>query len=188
MSLSLVPDVDPQAGPRERLLAVAERLFYADGIRATGIDKIIAMAGVTKVTFYRQFASKNELIREVLERRHQRWMDWFRRSLGRHGGQAAALVPTLAEWFDGPDYRGCAFINSVGELTDTPPDVALDIARRHKQEMESVIATLLPPSRQRASTAAAIALAADGAMVRAQIDGASDAALRALKRVVNALS
>ncbi|WP_394700542.1 TetR/AcrR family transcriptional regulator [Thiomicrorhabdus sp.] len=62
---------------RERILLTAHDLFYREGIRATGIDRLIREAGVTKVTFYRHFPSKNDLILAFLHYRHQRWMDWF---------------------------------------------------------------------------------------------------------------
>jgi len=184
------PLVDPAPTPRQRILATAHELFYRDGIRATGIDRVIAEAGVTKVTFYRQFPSKNDLILAFLEYRHQRWMGWFSEALARHGGArgrgAAALAPALREWLGGAGFRGCAFINSVAELGGTLPEV-MEIARRHKQEMTDALAVLLPPSRQRAQTAQALALAVDGAIVRAQGEANPAAALKALERVIKAL-
>ena len=167
---------------RERILRVAHDLFYRDGIRATGIDRVIAEAGVTKVTFYRHYPSKNDLIRAFLEDRHTRWMTWFTEALQRHGGAGvglAVLVPALAEWLGSADYRGCAFINAVAEQGGGLPDAA-DIARRHKAEMTEAIAALLPPSSGRERIALAAAVAVDGAIVRAQTDGAAQAALDAL--------
>src|SRR5450830_347148 len=87
---------------RDRLLRTAHDLFYRDGIRATGIDRVIAEAGVTKVTFYRHFASKYLLVRAFLDYRHGLWMGWFIDSLGRHGAESrglAALPDVLEEWF-----------------------------------------------------------------------------------------
>lgn len=171
---------------RERILLTAHDLFYREGIRATGIDRVIAASGVTKVTFYRHFPSKNDLILAFLEYRHQRWMDWFNDALQRKGKGLKALVPALAEWFGAEDFRGCAFINSVGELGGTLPEVVA-ISQRHKQDMVAVITTLLPPSKQRARDAQAIALAVDGAIIRAQFDQAPDAALQALERILKSL-
>ena len=172
---------------RERILLTAHELFYREGIRATGIDRVIAESGVTKVTFYRHFPSKNDLIQAFLEHRHARWMAWFNDALQRHGGGVAALVPALGEWLRDPGFRGCAFINSVGELGGTLPEV-IDIARRHKQEMAEAIAGLLPPSRQRVRDAQALALAVDGAIVHAQLEETPDAALKALARLVQSLN
>jgi len=171
---------------RERILLTAHDLFYREGIRATGIDRVIAASGVTKVTFYRHFPSKNDLILAFLEYRHQRWMDWFTDALQRKGKGMKALVPALAEWFGAEDFRGCAFINSVGELGSTLPEVVA-ISQRHKQDMLAAIATLLPPSKQRDRDAQAIALAVDGAIIRAQFDQAPDAALQSLERILKSL-
>jgi AcrR family transcriptional regulator len=176
---------------RERILLTAHDLFYREGIRATGIDRVIAEAGVTKVTFYRHFPSKNALICAFLEHRHQRWMAWFIEALQRHGSVSQgkgldALVPTLAEWFRDGSFRGCAFINSVGELGGTLPEV-VKIGRRHKQEMTAVIASLLPASSRRKQDTQAIALAVDGAIVRAQFDATPDAALKALTRILKSI-
>ena len=77
----MTPDatVDIRTLPaRERVLATALALFYRDGIRATGIDRVIAEAGVTKVTFYRHFPSKDALVVAFLESRHERWMAYTR--------------------------------------------------------------------------------------------------------------
>ncbi|MGA0611530.1 TetR/AcrR family transcriptional regulator [Caldimonas sp. KR1-144] len=188
--MSLTETADLTGLPaRQRILLTAHDLFYRDGVRATGIDRVIAESGVTKVTFYRQFPSKNDLILAYLEHRHERWMAWFLAALERHGAARKgwrALLPALAEWFGDAGFRGCAFINSVGELGAALPEVAA-IARRHKLEMASAIEALLPPSRQRARHAAAIAMAVDGAIVHAQFDEAPDAALKSLEGLVDAL-
>ncbi len=162
--------------PRERILLTAHKLFYREGIRATGIDRVIAEAGVTKVTFYRHFPSKNDLIREFLEYRHQRWMAWFVDALQRNGRNIEALSQTLTEWFSDKNFRGCAFINSVGELGGIIPEV-VEISRRHKQEMITVIASLLPPSAKQNQDAQVISLAIDGAIIRAQFERTPDVAI-----------
>ena len=194
--------------PRDRILAAAHDLFYRDGIRATGIDRVIAEAGVTKVTFYRQFPSKAELVRAFLDHRHDVWMAWFIDALGRHGategGGTAPLLGALGEWFAADAYRGCAFLNTVVELGADLPETRT-IARQHKQDMAEVIAGLLPAAQPGAaarngaagstSTAAArdadaqaIATAVDGAILRAQMDGAAAPALAALARLLDAMA
>ncbi|HSV54019.1 MAG TPA: TetR/AcrR family transcriptional regulator [Burkholderiaceae bacterium] len=184
-----IPDLKDRP-PKERILLTAHGLFYREGIRATGIDRVIAESGVTKVTFYRHFPSKNDLVRAFLEYRHAHWMAWFANALQRHGADrgkgVSALAPALGEWFMDAGYRGCAFINSVGELGGSLPDV-IEIAQRHKRDMTMEIAKLLPASRHREKDAQAIALAVDGAIVRSQTDATPDAALKALARLVKAL-
>jgi AcrR family transcriptional regulator len=174
------------APPRERILHAAHDLFYRDGVRATGIDRVIAESGVAKLTFYRQFESKDALVLAFLDLRHERWMAWFAGALARHGGTPAALVPALREWFAGPEFRGCAFLNSVGELGPALPAV-LETTRRHKAGMTAAIAGLLPRGAGRARHARALALAVDGAIVQAQFGPAPDAALESLAFVTKAL-
>jgi AcrR family transcriptional regulator len=182
---------------RERILVTAHDLFYRYGIRATGVDKVIAASTVTKVTFYRHFPSKNDLIRAYLNFRHQLWMDWFVSALARHQGEQSKLqrrreplAPVLSaihEWMHDPKFRGCAFINSVAELGGGLDD-ALSIAAAHKQDMVSAITKLLPEPKA-AVLARAAALALDGAIVRAQTSGnAVDEALAGLADVFVALS
>ena len=179
--------VDRNAPARERILLTAHELFYREGIRATGIDRLILEAGVTKVTFYRHFPSKNDLICAFLEHRHRRWMDWFVDAVVRHGGGVDALSGALAEWFHDPGFRGCAFINSVGELGGVMPEV-LEISRRHKEDLVGIIAALLPPSRQRLREARALCVAMDGAVVRATFDASPENALLAFKTIAHSLS
>jgi AcrR family transcriptional regulator len=184
--MTLSTDRCVRSAARERILRTAHDLFYRDGIRATGIDRVIAEAQVTKVTFYRHFRSKDELIREFLEYRHARWMSWFVDALDRHGGRASAVVAALQEWLEKPEFRGCAFINAVAEMPAGGPQVAA-IAAQHKQDVRRAIAEVLPASPRRAQIASSLALAFDGAIVRAQIDGESQQALAGLREVERAL-
>lgn len=183
----------PRSAPpaRERILATAHELFYRDGIRATGIDRVIAEAGVTKVTFYRHFPSKNDLIKAYLEHRHLMWMAWLDGALERHRGHGrgaiARLVTVFREWFESEGYRGCAFLNAVVELGGALPEVA-EIAKRHKDEVTGRIVRLLPESRDRQERALAIAVALDGAILRAQMERASESALAALETLLRALT
>lgn len=182
---------------RERILRSAHDLFYRDGIRATGVDRIIAESGVAKLTFYRHFASKDALVRAFLDLRHRHWMAWFIDALGRHGaaapepgnGRLLLLAPVLEEWVTQPAFRGCAFINSSVEIAQALPE-AVAIARAHKAEMTQVIAQLLPPSALRTLLADAAALAFDGAIVRAQMAADADerqAAVATLRAVLSTL-
>jgi len=174
---------------RQRILNAAHDLFYREGIRATGIDRVIAESGVTKVTFYRHFPSKNDLIRAYLEYRHTYWMSWFEAALERHGGSTsgpAALLSALSEWFADGGYRGCAFINAVVELGGSQPDI-LAIARQHKSDMTEAIAALLTSLPADVEMARAIATMVDGAIVQAQRDGVPEPALENLAVVLQRL-
>lgn len=182
---------------RERILQAAHALFYREGLRATGVDRVIACAGVSKLTFYRHFPSKDALIQAFLQYRHTRWMDWFEAALARH--QAAQspharrlhplqpLAAALAEWLREPGFRGCAFINAVAELGGGL-DEALPLAAAHKRDMVAAIARLLPERPEPEALAEAAALAVDGAIVRAQTGGAAvEQALAGLQRLLAAL-
>jgi AcrR family transcriptional regulator len=120
--------------PRKKILAAAHRLFYAEGIRGTGVDRIIAEACITKVTFYRQFPSKDALILAYLDDRHRLWMQAFEDAVRRHGSKPESIVPALQEWFSCPSFRGCAFINALGELGGTS-ELVIRRVREHKQEL-----------------------------------------------------
>ncbi|MES1950317.1 TetR family transcriptional regulator [Salinisphaera sp. S4-8] len=160
--------IDPEAPARERILQAAQRLFYRDGIRATGTNALIDEAGVTKVTFYRHFASKDALVEAFLDARHAYWLDWFEQALDRHGATPAAIAPALAEWLADPDFRGCAFLNSVGEYGRALASVKR-VARMHKQQMIAAVTNCL--DKKDAATqpkARQIALAIDGAIMRVQ--------------------
>lgn len=171
---------------RERILLTAHDLFYAEGIRATGIDLIIKNAKVTKTTFYRHFPSKNNLIIEFLEYRHQRWMNWFTASIQRHGNTVDAVALALLEWFESKHYRGCAFINSVGEFGETMPDV-IRLSQQHTFEMTKFIESLLPDSADKENIANALSLAVDGAIIRSQIDQESASAIETFRKIADAL-
>lgn len=160
--------------PRERILVAAHALFYREGIRATGIDKIIDQSSVSKVTFYRQYASKDALIQAYLDYRHEKWISWFQTSLMEATSDglpaADALVATLRDWFSSPDFRGCAFLNAAAELGSSESEI-LETVRRHKQEMSSVLDNLFIDA---VSAGRTLSLVIDGAIVHAQMGQAVD--------------
>lgn len=174
---------------REKILLTAHDLFYQEGIGATGIDRIIKESGVTKVTFYRHYPSKNELIRAYLEHRHANWMNWFVDAVDRHrridGDPILVIVKVLAEWFESQAFRGCAFINAVAEFDGELPGLA-DIIRRHKADMKNALALQLQSTRLE-GLEMAVAMAIDGAIVRAQIEKNPEQALQTLKEILSAL-
>ena len=108
---------------RERVLETAYELFSRHGTRAVGVDRIIAESGVAKMTLYRNFASKDDLILAFLERREERWTrDWLQATVERRAETPAqrllAIFDTFGEWFEREDFEGCSFINVMLELSD----------------------------------------------------------------------
>jgi AcrR family transcriptional regulator len=108
--------------PRERILSTARELFYRDGIRAVGVEVIAAEAGTNKMTLYRNFGSKEELIAEYLRgevkavERH--WDDL----IGRHPADPKALIlawlKDMGALMTRPESRGCPMVNAAVELPD----------------------------------------------------------------------
>jgi AcrR family transcriptional regulator len=108
---------------RERVLATAYELFAKHGTRAVGVDRIIAESGVAKMTLYRNFASKDELILAFLERREELWTRaWLQADVERRastpGGRLLAIFDTFGEWFVVDGFEGCSFINVMLELPE----------------------------------------------------------------------
>jgi AcrR family transcriptional regulator len=108
--------------PRDRILQAAADLFYAQGIRAVGVDLIIARAKVAKASFYKYFPAKDDLVVAFLEEQDIAWRAWVQDSIERlspdPAGRPLALFDALAERTARGDFRGCPFINTVIELAD----------------------------------------------------------------------
>lgn len=107
---------------RERILTAAYGLFSRRGIRAVGTDEVIERAGVARATLYRHFATKNDLVLAVLDRREELWTHGLIEEQSRQRGttpeeQLLAIFDVLDEWFQRRDgYEGCSFINVLLEL------------------------------------------------------------------------
>jgi len=91
---------------RERLLESARDLFAADGIRAVSVEQLLERSGVGRASFYRHFATKDELVVAVLSRYNERWHAMLRRALC-EGAGVLTVFDVLAARLSEPDYRGC---------------------------------------------------------------------------------
>ena len=118
-------EASPQANVpgRERILATAYDLFSRHGTRAVGVDRIIAESGVAKMTLYRNFASKDELILAFLARREEQWTRaWLQGEVEARAttpaGRLLAIFDTFGDWFAIEGFEGCSFINVMLEVTD----------------------------------------------------------------------
>jgi AcrR family transcriptional regulator len=108
---------------RERILDTAYELFSRHGTRAVGVDRIIAECGIAKMTLYRNFPSKNDLILAFLERRDELWTRaWLQAEARRRGTSPAerllAIFDTFEGWFARADFEGCSFINVMLEVDE----------------------------------------------------------------------
>jgi AcrR family transcriptional regulator len=120
---------------RARILAAADRLFYAQGIRAIGVDRVVAEAQVTRVTFYRHFPSKDHLIAAYLQRRLEHDQEQVAQLRRDHADDPRAvltgLVVALAADTTAPGFRGCAYANLAAEYCDHDHP-ARSIAAEHR--------------------------------------------------------
>ena len=107
---------------RDHLVDTALELFQRDGFHATGIDKILAESGVAKMTLYKHFRSKDDLILAAVRRRDEQFRNWLTRAVERRGRtpreRLLALFDALGEWCRGPEFNGCFFINACAEFAD----------------------------------------------------------------------
>jgi AcrR family transcriptional regulator len=166
---------------RQRILETADRLFYQEGIRAVGIDRIIAEAEVAKMSLYKHFASKDDLILAVLKYHEEGVMEYFRSAIEKHGKQTRnplrAFFAALKIWFERPGFRGCPFQNAVAELAD-PAHPGAEFVRGHKERFSEFLRGLVEASvgKAAAKVAPAVAILVEGAVVTAVIQGSPDAA------------
>jgi AcrR family transcriptional regulator len=114
---------EEQDSGRERVSRAAYELFSREGVRAVGVDAVIARAGTAKMTLYRNFPSKDDLIIEFLRRREQLWTrDWLETESTRRGQtpreQLLAIFDVFSEWFRRPDFEGCSFLTTMIEIND----------------------------------------------------------------------
>jgi AcrR family transcriptional regulator len=111
-----------RASARERLLAAASELFYAEGVHTVGVDRIVERAGVAKATLYTLFGSKDGLVRAYLSERHDRTRERMTRELaGRYKTPRERLLGVFEVQglsFVEPGFRGCAFVGANAEATD----------------------------------------------------------------------
>ena len=117
---------------RTRILDTAEELFYERGVHAVGVHEIVTRANASKLSLYRYFPSKEDLVRAMLAERSDRIHAWLRRET-EHAPpgpeRVMSVFDLLIRWFAEPGYAGCAVVNTVTDTRMDPDIVA--IARRH---------------------------------------------------------
>lgn len=170
----------PPSAARERLLTTASRLFYTEGIRAVGVDRVMAEAEVARGTFYRHFPGKDDLVRSYLETTDMGIRSQVAVAVRVTGGGAALLqgiAHSIGEDICGPGFRGCPFINAAAEYPDRehPVHQAVLVHRAwFRQVVEDAFRTLGASDPERsASTMVALR---DGAMVAGYLNDVETAA------------
>jgi AcrR family transcriptional regulator len=172
-----------RSGARERLLATAGRLFYREGIRAVGVERILAEAPSTRATFYRHFPSKEDLVLAYLHGVDAHTRSAVAAAVEGAGSPADALRAVGAVVTDDladPAFRGCAFLKAAAEYPD-PADPVRRLVLDHRAWYVATLTGLFAevfgdsPRRGRPEDAARhFAMMRDGAMTGADLDGAGE--------------
>jgi len=169
---------------REHLVQTALDLFCRDGFHATGIDRILTESGVAKMTLYKHFRSKDDLILAVLRRRDEEFRNWFVRAVERSAdtprARLLALFDVLGVWFAEKTFSGCTFINAAAEYGHADDPIHASAAE-HKCMVRSYIRDLAQAAgaRDPDDLANALNILIEGAITMAYVVGERDAAARA---------
>jgi AcrR family transcriptional regulator len=166
-----------EAAPKDKLFQTAARLFYRDGYRATGVDTLAAEAGIGKMTLYRHYPSKDELIVAYLRDSDNEFWSNFEQITSEAVGPRAKLVAffaSLEEYVLTPACYGCPFLNAATEYPDTEY-AGHHVAIGHKQRVRARFRQLAAEAgaREPEALADALFLLMDGAYMASRMFGAS---------------
>jgi AcrR family transcriptional regulator len=168
-----------------QILDAAENLFYLQGARNVGIDAVVKRAGVNKMSLYRQFESKEDLLQQYLLRTDQTFWAYFDGSIDKHPGaprhQLRQLFVDLAQRASVPNYRGCPFVNVAVEYPDRS-HVARRIVADNKARLLQRLIELADAvgARDALSLAKSLALLIEGAYAASQTYGPDSSVMTAL--------
>jgi AcrR family transcriptional regulator len=169
----------PSSAARERILETAFRLFYARGLRAVGVDTIIAESDVAKATFYKHFPAKDDLIAAYLDVVDDMWSGQLHAAAEAAGpapaDQLVGLFDALRSACRREGYRGCGFINAAAETT--PGTVAHDRTVAHKRKVLTWLCDLAEDAGAQSPErlARSLALLLDGALSNGALDADPEA-------------
>lgn len=175
-----------RAPAKGRILETANMLFYEEGIRNVGVDRIISASTVTKATFYKHYRAKDNLIVEYMRARHDGVRTSVEASIADAPDAGSALrdfVGSIISEIDAPGFRGCPFINAAAEFPEAEHPVR-KIVTAHREWCVETLADLLKQLGHPVPGDAAdeLLLARDGAMAGGYA-GDSIAASAALGRI-----
>ena len=163
-----------ETGVRDRLLDAADRLFYREGVRAVGIDRVLAEAGAAKASLYQHFGGKDQLVASCLERRTVDARANIEAYLADTPPSQRALkfFDWVVEWAESKDFRGCLLQHTVSELTDTAhPARVIAYGQREWFTARFVEWTRAAGVKDANATARALVVLFDGAVAGAEMDG-----------------
>ncbi|WP_246174097.1 TetR/AcrR family transcriptional regulator [Paraburkholderia hayleyella] len=176
------------ADAEEHLLRAADELFYREGVRAVGVDAVVGQAGVNKMSLYRRFASKDDLVVAYLARADARFFARFEASLAQHPGEPVKQLnqyfTDLAQRASADDYRGCPFVNVAAEFPDVGHPARLCVMRNKMQLMTRLLElTTAAGADDPAALANALALLIEGVYAASQTYGPGCGPIRAAPQV-----
>ena len=163
-----------RAGVRDRLLDAADRLFYQEGVRAVGIDRVLAEAEAAKASLYSHFSCKDDLVAAYVERRAAESRAAIEAYLADvpAGERALRFFDWVVTWTESPDFRGCPMQHVAGELSDTKhPARVLVASQRQWLHAKFLEWTRAAKAKDPQATASALAVLFDGAVTAAEQDG-----------------
>ncbi|MEO7134207.1 MAG: TetR/AcrR family transcriptional regulator [Vicinamibacterales bacterium] len=159
---------------RDRLLDAADRLFYREGVRAVGIDRVLAEAGAAKASLYQHFGCKDQLVASYLERRTADARTTIEAYLAGTPPSQRALkfFDWVVEWAESRDFRGCPLQHTVSELTDAAhPARAIASEQRAWFTARFLEWTTASGVKDAKAMARALLVLFDGAIAASEIDG-----------------
>jgi AcrR family transcriptional regulator len=178
---------------KERLLAAADELFYAEGVHVVGVDRLVERAGVAKASLYSIFGSKDELVRAYLERHFRTRQERIAKIVARYDTPRERLLGVFTEVEEllaGSQFRGCKFISAAAEAR--PGDASEVVADDYRAWLRSLFTDLAGAAgaRDAKQLGRQLALLYDGAAVAARMDvdrgGAASALTSAVASLLNA--
>ncbi|MFL5607057.1 MAG: TetR/AcrR family transcriptional regulator [Gemmatimonadaceae bacterium] len=177
----------PELGVRDRLLDAADRLFYQEGVRAVGIDRVLAEADAAKASLYQHFGGKDQLVASCLERRTVDARANIEAYLADTPASHRALrfFDWVVEWTESQEFRGCPLLHTLSELTDSAHPARAIALRQREWFAERLLEwTKAAGAKDPKTTARALMVLFDGAVAGSEVDGpqrASDARWMARK-------
>lgn len=184
------PGHQPGPGAKARVLVTADRLFYHEGIRTVGVDRLIAESSVTKATFYKHFGAKDNLVLDYIGRRReeaQLALEVIRSESATPNETLRRITESITETIQSPNFRGCPFANAASEFADATHPVRLVVVAHREWYTETLDSLFRDAGHPMPGDAAdEFYLARDGAMTGAY-SGDTIASIAAFARVTSAL-
>ncbi|WP_252730287.1 TetR/AcrR family transcriptional regulator, partial [Chryseobacterium indologenes] len=176
---------------KDRIIRVASDLFYKQGFNSTGINQIIAEAGIAIGSLYNHFSSKNDLLQAYLLQEELEWFNGFEEGTGKISDpkeKLLSLIDYRIKLQRSSQFAGCHFIKIISEIGDTNPAVS-EFVKKHKEKQKDLIRTMVIECGGDAEALTGnIFLLIEGAVVTSTITKSNDAFVQVKKIVKDLVS